>query len=218
MVRWKTRAKPELWIVPTPLADVSIEQNAGRNFIFYGYQFEVPRTDVNREEHLRNMELVYFSNNLVMMLHDPAQSVKQLKELTGEGTKNEAALKRLFGEEATRSNYALRSKILNLTPRDLHLSFSRQKMVSSSVLLALKPMWAGAPQNGLYSFQTKWLRGFQEGNPTRDKTVTIDAFDAYDREIELSIGRAPGASQNVTQPELNRIIYSLRPSLASQTE
>src|ERR1700730_11851344 len=85
MVRWKTRAKPELWIVPTPIADVSIEQNAGRNFIFYGYQFEVPWTDVKREEHLKSMELVYFSNNLIMMLHDPAQNVNQLKVLTGEG-------------------------------------------------------------------------------------------------------------------------------------
>ena len=217
-VRWKTRAKPEFWIVPRPLADVSIEQTAGRNFTFYGYQFEVPWTDVKREEHLKSMELVYFSNNLYIMLHDPAQSVNQLKVLTSGGTENEAGLKRLFGEEATRPNYALRSKILNLTPSDLHLSLSRQKMVSSSVLLMLKPMWTGTPQGGLYSFQTEWLRGFQQGNPTRDKTVTIDAFDAHDNEIELSVGRAQGTSQDVTQSELNRIIYSLRPILASQAE
>ncbi len=205
-------------MVPRSLADFSIEQTAGRNFTFYGYQFEAPWTDVKREEDLKSMELVYFSNNLFIMLHDPAQSVNQLKVLTSEGTENEAGLKRLFGEEATRSNYALRSKILNLTPRDIHLSLSRQKMVSSSVLLMLKPMWTGALQGGLYSFQTEWLRGFQQGDPTRDKTVTIDAFDAHDHEIELSVGRAQGASQNVTQSELNRIIYSLRPILASQAE
>jgi hypothetical protein len=156
--RWKTRAKPEFWIVPRPLADVFIEQTAGRNFTFYGYQFEVPWTDVKREEHLKR------------------------------------------------------------TPRDLHLSLSRQRMVSSSVLLMLKPMWTGTLQGGLYSFQTEWLRGFQQGDPTRDKTVTIDAFDAHDHEIELSVGCAQGASQNVTQSELNRIIYSLRPILASQAE
>jgi hypothetical protein len=201
--------------VPKPLTDVSIERTAGRNFTFYGYQFEVPWTDVKREVHLKNMELVYFSNNLVIMFHDPAQAVNQLKVLTSEGTKNEAALKRLFGEETTRSNYALRSKILNLTPRDLRLSFSRQKMVSSSVLLMLKPMWAGTLQGGLYSFQTEWLGGFQEGDPTRDKTVTIHAFDAQDHEIELSIGRAQSGSQDITQSELNRIIYSLRPILVS---
>jgi hypothetical protein len=213
MVRWKTRAKPEFWIVPRPLTDVSIEQTAGRNFTFYGYQFEVPWTDVKREEHVKGMELVYFSNNLFIMVPDPAQSVNQLKVLTNDGT-----LKRIFGEEATRSNYALCSRILNLTPRDLHLSFSRQEMVSSSILLMLKPMWAGTLHRGLYSFQTEWLRGFQQGNPTRDKTVTIEGFDALDREIELSVGRTQGASQDVTQSEVNRIIYSLRPILASQTE
>jgi hypothetical protein len=91
-------------------------------------------------------------------------------------------------------------------------------MVSSSVLLMLKPIWTGTLQGGLYSFQTEWLRGFQQGDPTRDKTVTIDAFDAHDQEIALSVGWAQGASQNVTQSELNRIIYSLRPILASQAE
>jgi hypothetical protein len=215
VVRWKTRGKPEFWIVPRQLGDVSIDRTAGRNFTFYGYQFEVPWTDVKREVQLKNMELVFFSNNFVIMLHDPAKAVNQLKVLTREGTKDEAALKRLFGEETTRSNYALCSKIVNLTPRDLHLSFSTQKMVSSSVLLMLKPQRVGTQQGGLYSFQTEWLRGFQEGNPTRDKVVTIYAFDAGDHEIEISVGRGQGPSQDITQSELNRIIYSLRPMLAS---
>ena len=215
---WKARAKPELWMVPRPLAVVSIEQTAGQTFTFYGYQFEVPWPEVNREEHLKGTQLVYFSNGFVLMLRDPAQSVNQLKLLTREGTENQDSLKRLFGEEATRSNYALRSKILNLTPRDLQLSISRQKMVSSSVLLMLKPKWTDTLQGGLYSFQTEWSRGFQQGDPTRDKTVTIDAFDAYDHEIELSVGRQQGASQDLTQSELNRIIYSLRPILESQSK
>jgi hypothetical protein len=82
----------------------------------------------------------------------------------------------------------------------------------------LKPIWTGTLQGGLYSFQTEWLRGFQQGDPTLDKTVTIDAFDADDHEIQLSIGRALSASQYVTQSELNRIIHSLRPIRAHQTE
>lgn len=209
---------PELWMVPRPLVDDSIAQAAGRKFTFYGYQFEVPWTDVKHEEHLKSMELVYFSNGFFLMLRDPTESVNELELLTSRGTKNEAGLRRLFGDEATRSNYALRSKILNLTPRDLQLSFSRQKMVSSSILLTLKPIWTGSLQGGLYSFQTDSLRGFQQGDPTRDRTVIIDAFDAHDHEIELSIGRARGASQDVRQSELNRIIYSLRPIRAGQAE
>jgi len=127
-------------MVPKPLADVSIEQTAGRKFTFYGYQFEVPWADVKQEKHFKSIELVYFSNDFFIMLHDPAQSVNQLKLLTRGGTDDEAGLRNLFGEEATRSNYALRSKILNLTPRDLQLSFSRRRMVSSSILLMLKPV------------------------------------------------------------------------------
>ncbi len=217
-IRRNTWAKPEFWIVPTPLANLPIDQTPGRKFAFYGYQFEVPWTDVKRETRLKSMQLVFFSNDFAIMLWDPAQRVDRLKLLTGEGTENEAAIKGLFGEEATRSNYALLSKVLNLTPRDLQLSFSRQKMVSSSVLLMLKPMWTHTLQGGLYSFQTNWLRGFQQGDPTGDKTVTIDAFDAHDHEIKLSISRAQNANQDVTQSELNRVIFSFRPIPASQTK
>jgi hypothetical protein len=218
LTRWKARANPEFWMVPRPLADVSIERTAGRTFRFYGYQFEVPWTDVKREEHLKRLELVFFSNGFVLILRDPAQSLNQLEFLTRSGIEDGAGLKKILGEEATASNYALRSKILNLTPHDLQLSFSRQKMVSSSVLLMLKPTWTSNLRGGLYSFHSEWLRGFQQGDPTRDKTVTIDAFDAQDREIELSVGQASGVHQDVTQSELNRIISSLRPISATQAE
>jgi hypothetical protein len=136
--------------------------------------------------------------------------------LTSQGTKNEARLREIFGEETTRSNYALCSRILNLTPRDLRLSFSRLKMVSSSVLLMLKPIFVVDRQVGLYSFRTEWMRGFQQGDPGRDNIVTIEAFDQHDRELELTVGRMRGDGQRVSQSELNRIIYSLRSVLASE--
>jgi hypothetical protein len=125
--RWKARGKPELWIVPKPLADVSIKQTAGQTFALYGYQFEVPWTEVKREERLKSIHLVFFSNGFVLMLRDPAQTVDQLKLLTRVGTENEASLKRIFGEGATRSNYALRSGILNLTPSDLCYPYQGKK-------------------------------------------------------------------------------------------
>jgi hypothetical protein len=208
----------ELWVVPRPLPDIFIEHSAGRKFTYYGYQFETPWTELKQQKTSRAMQLFYFSNGFVVMFHDPGQSVDQLKVLTSKGSGNEAELKELFGKEATRSNYALRSKILYLTPRDLRLSFSRQKMVSNSVLLMLKPIWTGSLQGGLYSFQTEWLWGFQHGDPTKDKAIVIDAFDAHDHEIELSVGRGQDAAQTFSQSEINRIIYSLRPVSPSQTE
>lgn len=210
-VKRRARTAPELWIVPKPLTDVSIERSAGRKFSYFGYQFEVPWTEVKQEKNLRSMDIVYFSNGTVVILFDPAQSVDKLKVLTQKGTKNEAAVRNIFPDEATRSNYALCSTILYLTPSDLRLFSSRREMVSNSVLLMLKPAWAHAKKGGLYSFHTEWLRGFQEGDPTHDKNVVIDAFDAQDHEIELSIGSGQSAKHNFTQSDVNRILFSLRP-------
>ena len=74
--------------MPTSIAapDVSIEQTAGRKFTFYGYQFEVPWTDVKQEKHLKSIELVYFSNDFFI----------KLKLLTRSGTDDEAGLKKYF--------------------------------------------------------------------------------------------------------------------------
>ena len=213
MMRWKAGAEPEYWVVPSPLPDATIEKSGGQRLTLYGYQFEVPWSSATRTEHLKRMEFVYFTEGFYLAFPDPAQNVEPLTILTAEGTKNEAVLKKLFGEETTRSNYALVSAILNLTPRDLRLSFSRKKMVSSSVLLMLKPRWTGTVQSGLYSFRTEWLRGFQQGDPTKDKTVVIDAFDAHDHEIEIWVGQVNHAnSREVRLPGTRLLVRRCSPN------
>ena len=144
----RARTAPELWIVPKPLTDTSIERSAGRKFSCFGYQFEVPWTDVKQEKNSKSMDIIHFANDTVVIFFDPAQRADLLEELTQQGTKNESALKNILPDEATRSNYSLRSTILYLTPRDLRLFSSRREMVSNSVLLMLKPMWADAKKGG----------------------------------------------------------------------
>ena len=202
------RSQPELGIVPKPLTDVSIDWSEGRTFSFFGYQFEAPWTEVRQEKILKSIAIVNFSNGASVIFFDPAKGVDFLATLTGKGTKNEATLKKIFSDEATRSNYGLRSAILYLTPGDLRLFSSRQEMVASSVLLMMKPTWAKGKKGGLYSFQTERIRGFQDGDPAY-KRVMIYAFDAQDHEIQLVIASGQAANQNFTQSEVNRIVHSL---------
>jgi hypothetical protein len=135
-----------------------------------------------------------------------------------EAMRRGADIRDVFGDQATGSNYAMRSKILYLTPRDLRLFSSPQQMVANSILLNLKKIWTGAAKGGLYSFQTEWLRGFQEGGPAQNNVVTIYAFDKQDREIELFIGTEPHASGKLSQADINRIFFSLRPVDSSLTK
>jgi hypothetical protein len=116
-----------------------------------------------------------------------------------------------FGGKPIDSDYALLSRTLCLTPRDLRLSWSRREMAGNSVLLTIKEIDIAHIRNGVYSFQTESLRGFQYGDPTHDKVVKIDAFDEKDRKIWLMIGaELKPNGRKPSQAEINRILYSLR--------
>ena len=208
--KWKARNAPEMWTVPTPLPDMSAERSGGKKFSYFGYEFESPWTDVKKERKWESIVVLNFSNGTFISILDPARSANELQAMKQEAAKRGVDIKTVFGEEATHSNYALRSKIFNLTPRDLRLFSPRREMVSNSVLLILKSIQTKRIKGGLYSYQTEWLRGFQEGGPAEDKMVIIEAWDAQDREIEVWIGSEEGANRP-SQAEVNRILHSLRP-------
>ncbi|HVB08149.1 MAG TPA: hypothetical protein VNF00_04310 [Candidatus Acidoferrales bacterium] len=206
--KWEIRNEPELWIVPTPLTDLSIERSAGQKFSFLGYEFESPWTEVKKETKGESISILNFSNGDFISISKGADDLKAMKQ---DAARRGTDIKDVFGSQPTSSNYALRSKILYLTPRDLRLFSSPRQMAANSVLLTLKEVWTATAKGGLYSFQTKWLRGFQEGSPARNNPVTIYAFDEQDREIDLSMGTEPNANSRLSQADINRVLYSLRP-------
>ena len=88
-------------------------------------------------------------------------------------------------------------------------------MARDSVLLRLKGVGSQRFKNGLYSFETPTAHGFQEGNLSLDKGVVIEAYDQQDRLLTFVVGAKPGKAC-FGQPELNHIIFSLRPVAASE--
>jgi hypothetical protein len=216
--KWEVRKATELWVVPTPLRLVATEPQTGKTLSYFGYDFESPWTDVKRERKLESIAVVNFSGGQFISILDPAHSTDELQMMKREATKRGVELRSVLGEEATRSRYALRSKILNLTPGDLRLFSPRQEMVANSVFLIMKKAWMARLKGGLYSFETNWLRGFQEGGPAQDDMVIIEAFDAQDHEIQVWIGSGHGASNRPSQADINRILYSLRPAPTSQAK
>jgi hypothetical protein len=212
--KWETRNTPELWIVPTPLTDLSIDQSPGKKFSYLGYEFESPWTEVKKERMGESIAVLNFSDGEVISISNGTDDLKAMKQAA---TSRGADLRYIFGDQAASSNYALRSKILNLTPRDLRLFSSRREMVANSILLILKRIWTTNSKGGMYSFQTEAFRGFQVGSPTKTNAVEIYAFDAKDCEVKLIIGAEPKANNKPSQAEINRIVFSLRTIPLSST-
>lgn len=214
--RRDARTQPELWVVPKPLPATAAETSVGKSFSFFGYEFESPWTDVTVERKYQSVAVLNFSGGQGISVFASQDGGGTLQALKDGGADTAASLETVFGAEATRSNYDFVSRILNVTPGDLRVFSSRQKMVTNSVLLSTKQVEMYRVAGQLYCFETNAFRGFQKGDPLQDAVVTIEAFDAQDHKIQLLIGAKPNTSPRPTQADINRILYSFRPDNTSQ--
>jgi hypothetical protein len=208
----QSRNAPEMWIVPTPLTTEVTKQLRGREFSYFGYEFESPWIEMLRERKMESSAILNFSNGDFISILDPARNEDELRAAQQAVAKQGADLKQLWGDDGTRSRFALYSAILNMTPRDLHLISSRKEMARNSMFLLMKSIWLGTTKGGLYSFETGLFRGFQIGSPARDRMTIIYAFDAKGTEMEMYIGSVQGANSRPTQVDINQILYSIRPA------
>jgi hypothetical protein len=208
--KWDARTQPELWVVPQPLPATPRETSLGKSFSYFGYEFESPWTEVASERKSKSVAVLIFSGGQGISIFDWQESDDLVAPMKGGSADRAAAVEAVFGADAMRSNYALTSSTLNVTPGDLRVFSSRQKMVATSLLISLKQIKMSRVAGRVYSFQTNSIRGFQVGDPLHDKTVVIEAFDAQDHRIQLFIGAKANTSPKPTQADINRILYSLR--------
>jgi hypothetical protein len=209
-VKWKFRKSPDIWIVPRPLPLAFTDRAAGAKVSYSGYEFDSPTVEVKEERRVESVVVLSFSKCAGMTMFKPEAGCDVIHIVQLEASKRGQNIEDVFGRDATRSNYALRSKELNLTPGDLRLFSSRREIVANSVFLTIKGIDSQRFKNGLYSFETQWMRDFQEGDLGRDRGVVIEAFDQQDRRLMLIIAAKPGTSC-FAQSDLNQIISSLRP-------
>jgi hypothetical protein len=200
------RKTPELWKVPKPLELESRVPVRGKIFCRFGFQFTSPWTDVSSERNLKTVETLIFSSGEGLVIFDESKTFDALgTPQQAENNQTDQAAKTLFG-------YAFRFKVLSATPADLHWFSSRQRMASSSTLLAMKSLDAPNMKGGIYSFHTPWFRGFQIGSPSSDKQITVELFDPQDLKFKLLISSRQAADGSISQSDINQIISRLQPA------
>jgi len=87
-------------------------------FIF-GYEFDSPWTELMRERKMESVAILNFSTGGFIEVLAPSKNGDELDAMKHEAEKRGVDIRNVFGDETTHSNYALRSKVLSLTPRDL---------------------------------------------------------------------------------------------------
>lgn len=207
-------------ISPQRLNDSSVSAAAGTKLAYFGYELEVPWTDLearstqlfpknaptpNRADlHFRSgLRLIVtalppteWENNFGREMHLPPKDL-------------EAA----FGRDVMNSDYRFLKMVYEFTPSKMdHWSATKSGVSRDELLLVLKSIIPlRAAESGIFYLQNDHFQGFQQGRASpRQDVIGLHMF-ADDGSIEMMVfQQAYKNSARITQPEINRIVQSLR--------
>lgn len=210
-------------IVPTDLKDTSASEAPGKTLSYFGYEFEIPWSDLDENQtklypkdkpekcraDLRfrsGLRLVVtaipageWANELATQFKVPRQSIESSFE--------------------AKSDYSFLRNLYQFTPGKMHYwALSPRVHYREHFLLTMKTAaLLPSAATGIFNLQNQSYKGFQEGNPqVRQDGIDIHLFSDQGS-IEMIFSQKDYQNPTgVTQPEINRIVQSLRKAPTSE--
>ncbi len=218
----ETAHKPPIgsWLVPRDLTDHSVTTTAGTELSYFGYQFEVPWTDIDetRTKLYPNMVVLTFHSGLKMMVGASPPKL-WLSQLFGKSNNMEVRLEKTF---SVHSDYEFLSTLYAFTPAQMHLwALSPRTHYREVFMLNIKSVAVlNEAQSGFFYVGNSTFKGFQKGDPQswpqnyRPKsraTVYLHMFSKADQgSLSLTLLQKDfHNSAGVSQADINRIIETL---------
>jgi hypothetical protein len=220
---WETRraarTEPFLWNAPIRLPDVSISQKLGARLSYFGYEFEVPWEDIDREKTKvigPTMALIVFrSGNAISFWSSLPNGL--MNKLTADGKIDPRYLAQVFGSESVQSDYAFQRAILETTPREFSVLMAKRRAIQLGMLFEMKAvaLRPGA-DSGVFSISTKEFEGFQYGRPQGPSNrLSVELF-ASDGHVDIIFGQKLNGSATISQADVNRVVQSVHRVLGQE--
>jgi hypothetical protein len=212
------REVPIVNSVPANLPDLTISQAPGQFVSFKGVEFEVPWDNVDKVKSRMGggWALIFLQsgNSIILCVNKPKGF---MNDLFRDKLASPELFTRLYGPDVLNSDYTLKKAIFETTPSDITLATSSDKAAGLGSVLMMKAIMPSTTDWAIYNIQTAGFRGFQLGDPRRRPRKMSLELNGDDAEIEINIEQAESSSTPaITQPELNRIIQSVRTTKNAQ--
>jgi hypothetical protein len=128
----------------------------------------------------------------------------------------EGSLKKLFGEQATKSRYNFEKTVLEQTPGELKPWMSEREAFRLSMLLMLKGASSAGGGTGLFRAGKPGWKGFQFDDPSkRPNRVTLELYDSKDQHVQIVFLPGKGEDAGISQADVNRVLQTLAPAIAN---
>ena len=218
--RYLTRKAPAVKLAPSQLTDLSISRSPGRKLSYFGYEFEVPWNDVNEAKSgpipdTNKAMIVFQSGNSLSVWHGSPRAF--LNQVLSNDKIDQNTLRRIVGDEALQSDFALYRTILQMTP-DKMTPFEPQSDAGNQALLLLIKGICMPPsaESGIFAVSAGEFSGFQFGraeNPSGEVSVRLFSPSSS---LNFIFVHTAGGPTIVSQADINRILQTLH-SATSQS-
>lgn len=198
---------------PKPLTDTAASPDKGTVVSYYGYRFEVPWTDREKDRDRGKWVEISFKNGQTVTFVNPAffqyNPISDTPALTDHRYFTEDS-----GGHMPRSRCEALGEVLAATPSQLSPFLSHREFTRIRTMLEIKGlMFEHNPAVlDIFSFQTKNYCGFEYSSLSRGgQEIDLNMFDQAGRWFRIGIHGSTRPEAKLTQAEANRAIYSLGP-------
>jgi hypothetical protein len=206
------RKLPFVKLTPIELTDLSVSQEPGIMLSYFGYEFEVPWTDIDQEKTKivgGNKAIIAFrSGNVLMVWSGPPHEF--MNGLFEQGKIDRDTFRKIYGDEALQSDYSFQRLILEITPDKITVLSTRKTAVSQALLLAVKAICVpGDPNSGIFTVQGKEFKGFQYGRPqSPPKHLNVELFSGGGH-LDLFFDQKRNGPIVISQADINRVLQTM---------
>jgi len=212
--RYLTRKAPVIRGTPAQLTDFSISPSPGRKLSYFGYEFEVPWNDVDGAKSglipdSNKAMIVFQSGNSLSVWHGSPRAF--LNTVLSNDKIDQNTLRRIVGDDALLSDYALYRTILKMTP-DKMTPFERQSDAANQALLLLVKGICMPPgsESGVFAVSAGEFSGFQFGRPANPSGELSVRLFSDSSSLNFIFVQKPDGSTVISQADINRILHTLR--------
>jgi len=207
-------------IVPADLKDKSVSKAEAAQLSYFGYEFEIPWADLDETQtrfypkdkpEKTKVDLRFRSGLRLLITAIPPR--QWAKNFGADFNASPELIESAFGRETMKSDYSFVKALYEFTPDNMnHWTTTRDSHNRDEFMLMIKSLaLPKAAETGIFNLQNPTLKGFQEGNPrVRQDQIVVDLYSDKGG-IEIIFFQADYRNfAGVTQPEINRIVQSLR--------
>src|SRR5215470_10019470 len=211
--RYLTRKTPAVNMAPAQLTELSVSRSPGRKLSYFGYEFEVPWNDVDEAKTGvipdKNKAMIFFqSGNALSVWHGSPRAF--LNQVLSNDKIDQNTLRRIVGDVALQSDFALYRTILQMTPDKMTPFESQTDAGNQALLLLVKGI--GMPpggDSGVFSVSAGEFSGFQFGRPQNQSGEVSVRIFSDTSSLNFIFSQKLGGPAFISQPDINRILNTL---------